>query len=237
MAAPKLDLGKLIAAARKLPQQELGWWASAYEEASDRVALATSLDRWSAAPPKSLDKLIDDSYPPWHLAMLARVAEAKAKVTATLGARPAFVAGSLHVKGPLQLKGALVVTGDLTVDGAIVDVLEKWRLLVVGGNLKAHSIATRQALLVGGDCTVRDLVWADEMHCPLVVRGALKTPLLVVTDHHPLKIGSEAGIGTKLENPYQPALEAYFDKTLLGDCTIKTKAMVQRLVAGKPFGP
>jgi len=40
-----------------------------------------------------------------------------------------------------------------------------------------------------------------------------------------------------VDNPYQADLERHFDNKLLGDCAIKQKAMVMRLVAGKPVAP
>jgi hypothetical protein len=237
MPAASPDLASIVAAARKVPRTELDWWSSAYLERSDRTPFADTLTAITSAPPRSLDKLIDGKVPPWHLALLARAAKITKKTTATLSGKALFVAGSLHIKGPLQLKGPLVVTGDLVVDGPVIDMIEKWLLLVVGGDLTAHAVASAQALLVGGDCKVRDVVWGNEMHCPLIVRGRLSAPLVVLTDHRPMKIGNERGVAAKLVNPTQTELEAVVDPKLIGDCEIKRRAMLKRLLEGCSVSP
>ncbi|MBL8923068.1 MAG: hypothetical protein JNJ54_29735 [Myxococcaceae bacterium] len=239
-----LELSSVISAARGLPAKEQAWWQAAYVGANDRRPLADSLARIERQAPKKLEEIFklcghgsDDDVLPWHLALLARSAGVSRPTVTALPTKPAFVLGSLHVKGPLQLKAPLVVTGDLTVDGPVVDLTEKWLLLVVGGSLKAHAIASSQDLLVGGDCTVRDLVWGAEVHCPFVVRGRVKTPLAVWSDRRPHTIGDAGGIGEVLATPAQEALERRFDPALLQAGEFKQKALVQRLVSGKPFGP
>jgi len=245
-AMPKgnVDLTSILSAARNISPKEQAWWQDAYEDEDERTPFASSLDRLEREPPKKLDDILKlcgrgrpDDVQPWHLALLARASAVTTPAKIKLSAKAAFVVGSLHLRGPLQLKGPLVVTGDLTVDGPIIDVIEKWLLLAVGGSLKAHAVASSQHVLVGGDCTVRDFIWGFEAHCPFVVRGKVKAPLVVWTDHRPSKLGDASGVSEVLDNPDQADLERHFDAKLLGDCTIKQKAMVMRLVAGKPVGP
>ena len=241
------DLATILETARQIPAQEQAWWQAPYEAAVDRKALTTSLDLLTREAPTKLEALFKwcgrqqpDDILPWHLALLARTwhdAGARGVTKATPSPKPQFVMGSLHVRGPLQLKAPLVVTGDLTVDGPIVDMVERWLLLVVGGSLEAHAIASAQDLLVGGDCRVRDVIWGHEQHCPFVVRGKVTTPLVVWTDHRPHQLGDPSGVGELLDNPGQADLERHFDPKLLGDCTIKQKAMLFRLINGQPFDP
>jgi hypothetical protein len=178
-----VDLTSLITAARNVPTAEHAWYAEAYP-AAERRPLSDSLSRIEREAPKKLDDVLklcghgtDTDVLPWHLALMARASGVKTKTSFAPSTKPAFVVGSVHVKGPLQLKAPLVVTGDLTVDGPIIDTVEKWLLLVVGGTLEAHAIVSSQDVVVGGDCLVRDLLWGLEMHCPFVVRGKLKAPL------------------------------------------------------------
>jgi cytoskeletal protein CcmA (bactofilin family) len=203
---PQATSTRVDPGARKIHRIQ-AWWSEPYEDDDDRTPFASTLDRLEREPPKTLEGILKfaghlqpDDVKPWHLALLARASGVTQATKATLSAKPSFVVGSLHVKGALQLKGPLVVTGDLTVDGPIIDVIEKWLLLVVGGSLKAHAIASRQDLLVGGDCSVRDFIWGGEMHCPLIVRGKVKTPLVVWTDHRPNKLGDTSGVGEILDN-------------------------------------
>lgn len=235
-----MDWKKIAAALRKLSATELDWWNDAYREVQQDLPITQTIDRIAADDELDpLDLAGEEDFPVWHLALIAKAAGATVKVPApkTLGGtKDTVVEGSLHVKGPLKVKGVLVVTGDLIIDGPLIDSAEQWHRIVVGGNLQAHAIASSQDIVVCGNCTIRDIVWGFEQHCPFVVRGTLTTPLYVLADHRPSKVGSEK-VKKKLENATQDALEATFDKKLLGDCEIKLKALLTRIEGGKSFAP
>ena len=234
-----MNLTSAIAAARATASEEHAWWIAAHgkDDTGHDVPLAVTLDALASAPPKRIDLAIDDDQrPAWHWLILARAIGATQPVKASIGSAPLFVEGSLHIKGPLKLKSSLVVTGDLVIDGPLIDVVERWHRLIVGGNLEAHAIASSQTILVGGDCTVRDLLWGFEMHDPLAIRGAIRTALLVLSDHRPARFGSEQ-IATKLENAELDVMTRHFDPALLRGRNLKTQAVVARLLANKPFGP
>lgn len=102
---------------------------------------------------------------------------------------PFFHHGDYRVSGSLQIVGPFLVTGDLVVDGVVADAGPD-SLVVVGGDVKAHSVITDGPFWVLGDIDARDVVYGHYNDHTLYASTIYAK--LAIADEHDVQADVEA---------------------------------------------
>lgn len=84
--------------------------------------------------------------------------------------------------GNLVLDLPLMVSGDIHIRGALIDG-DAGEFIFAGGSIVADALVTEFDCIAGEDIAVRDFIWGNYNDHLLVACGAIRTPLLVLTDH------------------------------------------------------
>ncbi|MFE7840226.1 ankyrin repeat domain-containing protein [Streptomyces sp. NPDC057474] len=233
-----IDLSGLPVAARRLPGARLNFWASGFGRRNGHGLFAQLITAVLSSPIEVWDELLDgpllDKLPWKHLALAVTVRELglTAQAPASLGQKPHFVPGSIRVRGPLVLSAPLIVAGDLHVDGAIVDNSREDGHLVVAGDVEADALVTDNSLLVAGDCRIRDFIWGNDNSHQLTVDGAVRTPLLVLTNHS-IEYG-DMDVEHGLDDPDTDELAARFVEEALDRGNLSRDKLLALFRAGEP---
>lgn len=237
---PPADVAQAQAGSKRLSVVEKNFWAELYGESA--AAFEVTIVDLLRAPQASWNEMLSGvmaTRAPWHHLLLARsLAQARRRqkkqgehAKEYSGREPMLVCGDLRISGALELSQPLVVTGDLIVDGPILDCDES--LLAVAGSIRARSLVSEGAVLVGGDCVLSEFLWGDYNDQMLIVRGAVSVPLLVLTDHVAY-IGDTSEVGHRLDDPREAELAAWFVEQAFEDHWLSRDSIARLFKGGKP---
>jgi hypothetical protein len=151
-----------------------------------------------------------------------------------VGPEPMVVTGSLHVAG-------------LLTDGKGAD----HTLLVVLGDLEAHSLLTVSAVFVAGEVRLKGVAFGDSLGDEVFDAGALTARAVIESGHHFVVAGAlDVGVlvGTHLTAPAPPRATRQPHEALakgvykieeradgeVTDSSVDSAALRKRLIAGKP---
>lgn len=131
---------------------------------------------------RAVVELEDNALTAEALEVVARASHARAKPKTIPGRKRVDLVhhGDLVVRGDCDA-ATLVVTGDLLVEGLLTN--HEGCRVAVGGDLNAGSVWSEGPLVVGGDATARTAFACAYNDHGALIRGVLRSPVLVRIDH------------------------------------------------------
>lgn len=114
-----------------------------------------------------------------------------------------------------------VVTGNLHVEGRFAN--DEAARIAVAGNMTGKVVETEGELLIGGDLTIDDVVWAEYEAGTLVVAGTLKTNVLIEKNHE-VSIG-KISAAHRLKDRTTKAAGKLFPEAAFKDDTLDGKRL------------